>query len=69
MLTIAWQHVPHIRSPWVAWTPERYQRWFRLVSAPYGPIAFAGDWCSHLPAWQEGAIRSAYALLPWAMSA
>lgn len=69
LLTIAWQHVPHIRSPWVAWTPERYQRWFRLVSAPYGPIAFAGDWCSHLPAWQEGAIRSAYALLPWAMSA
>lgn len=69
LLTIAWQNVPHIRSPWVAWTPESYQRWFPLLSTPCGPIAFAGDWCSHLPAWQEGAIRSAYALLPWALSA
>jgi len=68
LITIAWQHVPHIRSPWVAWTPDLYRRWFPLLSEPCGPIAFAGDWCSHLPAWQEGAIRSAYALLPWALS-
>jgi len=68
LLTIAWQNVPNIRSPWVAWTPEMYKRWFTKLTAPCGPVAFAGDWCSHLPAWQEGAIRSAYSLLPWAVS-
>ncbi|MAR07829.1 MAG: monoamine oxidase [Cyanobium sp. NAT70] len=68
LLTIAWQNVPHIRSPWVAWTPELYQKWFSTVAKPCGSVAFAGDWCSHLPAWQEGAIRSAYSLMPWALS-
>ena len=66
LLTIAWQNVPNIYSPWVAWTPELYKRWFSELTQPCGPVAFAGDWCSHLPAWQEGAIRSAYELLPWA---
>jgi monoamine oxidase len=68
LLTIAWQNVPNIRSPWVAWTPELYKLWFTKLTEPCGPVAFAGDWCSHLPAWQEGAIRSAYSLLPWAIS-
>jgi monoamine oxidase len=66
LITIAWQNIPHIRSPWVAWTPDRYKRWFHQITEPMGSIAFAGDWCSHLPAWQEGAIRSAYSLLAWA---
>ena len=66
LTTIAWQNIPHIRSPWVAWTPDRYKRWFHQITEPMGSIAFAGDWCSHLPAWQEGAIRSAYSLLAWA---
>lgn len=66
LITIAWQNVPYIRSPWVAWTPDRYQRWFKEITKPMGSVAFAGDWCSHLPAWQEGAIRSAYSLLEWA---
>ena len=68
LITIAWQNMPYIRSPWVAWTPELYKRWFPLLSEPCGPIAFAGDWCSHLPAWQEGSIRSAYSLLQWALN-
>ena len=67
LLTIAWQNMPHIKSPWVAWTPDQYQKWFRVLTEPCGSVAFAGDWCSHLPAWQEGAIRSAYALLPWSL--
>ena len=67
LLTIAWQNMPHIKSPWVAWTPDKYQKWFRTLTEPCGSVAFAGDWCSHLPAWQEGAIRSAYALLPWGL--
>ena len=66
LITIAWQNIQHIRSPWVAWTPDRYRRWFKDITTPMGSIAFAGDWCSHLPAWQEGAIRSAYSLLGWA---
>ena len=66
LITIAWQNIAHIRSPWVAWTPDRYQRWFKTMTQPMNSVAFAGDWCSHLPAWQEGAIRSAYSLLAWA---
>ena len=67
LITIAWQNIAHIRSPWVAWTPDRYQQWFKTMTMPMKTVAFAGDWCSHLPAWQEGAIRSAYSLLSWAI--
>lgn len=67
MVTIAWQNIEGIESPWVAWTPELHRDLFAELTRPHGRIALAGDWCSHLPAWQEGAIRSAYALLGWAV--
>ncbi|MBE9171673.1 FAD-dependent oxidoreductase [Cyanobium sp. LEGE 06143] len=67
LITIAWQNIEGVESPWVAWTPELHRQWFSTLCRPHGRLAFAGDWCSHLPAWQEGAIRSAYSLLAWAI--
>ncbi|WP_342596606.1 FAD-dependent oxidoreductase [Cyanobacterium aponinum UTEX 3222] len=67
LMTIAWQNIPYIYSPWMAWTPEKYNQYFHQITRCDRRIAFAGDWCSHLPAWQEGAIRSAYDLIEWAL--
>ncbi|GII87394.1 flavin monoamine oxidase [Sphaerisporangium siamense] len=54
--SIAWRRQPHIEGAWVSW-PSR--NGFSLLQRPAGRVYFAGDWLSHLVAWQAGAFESA----------
>ncbi|MCT9931356.1 FAD-dependent oxidoreductase [Planotetraspora sp. A-T 1434] len=56
-VSIAWRNQPHIEGAWVAW--PSYESAFRLLQGPAGRVYFAGDWLTHLIAWQAGALESA----------
>ncbi|GHH70763.1 monoamine oxidase [Streptosporangium violaceochromogenes] len=56
-LSIAWQRQPHLEGGWVRW--PSYDGGFALLGRPAGRVYFAGDWLTHLVAWQAGAMESA----------
>ncbi|GAA4578533.1 flavin monoamine oxidase family protein [Planotetraspora phitsanulokensis] len=56
-VSIAWRKQPHIEGAWVGW--PSYGAEFTLLQEPAGRVYFAGDWLTHLIAWQAGALDSA----------
>lgn len=56
-VSIAWRRQPYIEGAWVAW--PSYEGAFALLQEPAGRVYFAGDWLTHLIAWQAGALESA----------
>jgi monoamine oxidase len=58
-LQVQWSKVPYNLGPWVKWASD-HEPDYTLLSQPDGPIYFAGEYLSHVGAWQEGAIRSAH---------
>lgn len=56
-VSMAWHRQPHIEGGWVAW--PSHQGAFTLLQRPAGRVHFAGDWLTHLIAWQAGAMESA----------
>ncbi|HEX4815509.1 MAG TPA: flavin monoamine oxidase family protein [Nonomuraea sp.] len=56
-VSIAWERQPHIQGGWVRW-PD-FDSSFTLLQRPAGRVYFAGDWLTHLIAWQAGAMESA----------
>ncbi|MER7212303.1 FAD-dependent oxidoreductase [Streptosporangium sp. NPDC000239] len=56
-VSIAWHRQPHIEGGWVRW--PSYEGAFALLRRPAGRVYFAGDWLTHLVAWQAGAMESA----------
>ncbi|MCC5577772.1 FAD-dependent oxidoreductase [Microtetraspora sp. AC03309] len=56
-VSIAWQRQPYIEGAWMAW--PSYEGAFSLLQKPDGRVYFAGDWLTHLVAWQAGAFESA----------
>ncbi|MFE9643648.1 flavin monoamine oxidase family protein [Streptomyces sp. NPDC006365] len=56
--SVAWHRTPHIEAGWVGW-PSQTGPEYRLLNQPAGHVYFAGDWLSHVIAWQHGAFTSA----------
>ncbi|MCG5214392.1 FAD-dependent oxidoreductase [Streptosporangium soli] len=56
-VSIAWQRQQHIEGGWVRW--PSFSGAFELLQRPAGRVYFAGDWLTHLIAWQAGAMESA----------
>ncbi|GIH92513.1 flavin monoamine oxidase family protein [Planobispora siamensis] len=56
-LSIAWHRHPHVEGGWVRW--ESHDGGLALLQRPAGRVYFAGDWLTHLVAWQAGAMESA----------
>ncbi|NGO44653.1 flavin monoamine oxidase family protein [Streptomyces ureilyticus] len=56
--SVAWHRTPHIEGGWVGW-PSQTGPEYRLLNQPAGHVYFAGDWLSHVIAWQHGAFTSA----------
>ncbi|NGN63089.1 NAD(P)-binding protein [Streptomyces sp. A7024] len=56
--SVAWHRTPHIEGGWVGWESQTGPE-YRLLNRPAGHVHFAGDWLSHVIAWQHGAICSA----------
>lgn len=65
-LYVAWGQIPFSLGSWARTAPdpvtnvsEYYGGPYREFLMPDDRIYFAGDYCSHLPTWQEGATLSA----------
>ncbi|WP_326595780.1 flavin monoamine oxidase family protein [Streptomyces sp. NBC_01803] len=56
--SVAWHRTPFIEGGWVGW-PSQSGPEYRLLNEPAGHVYFAGDWLSHVIAWQHGAFTSA----------
>ncbi|MEU4541279.1 FAD-dependent oxidoreductase [Streptosporangium sp. NPDC023825] len=56
-ISIAWKRQPYIEGGWASW--PSFGSDFALLQRPAGRVYFAGDWLSHLTAWQAGAMESA----------
>ncbi len=56
--SVAWHRTPYIEGGWVGW-PSQSGAEYRLLNEPAGHVYFAGDWLSHVIAWQHGAFTSA----------
>ncbi|MEV0779039.1 flavin monoamine oxidase family protein [Streptomyces sp. NPDC050433] len=56
--SVAWHRTPHIEAGWVSW-PSQTGPEYKLLNKPAGHVYFAGDWLSHVIAWQHGAFTSA----------
>ncbi|MEU3165234.1 FAD-dependent oxidoreductase [Streptosporangium sp. NPDC006930] len=56
-VSISWGRQPHIEGGWASW--PSYEGAFALLQRPAGRVHFAGDWLTHLTAWQAGAMESA----------
>ncbi|MFE6281226.1 flavin monoamine oxidase family protein [Streptomyces sp. NPDC057877] len=56
--SVAWHRTPHIEGGWVGW-PSQDGPEYKLLNQPAGHVYFAGDWLSHVIAWQHGALTSA----------
>ncbi|MER6947006.1 FAD-dependent oxidoreductase [Nonomuraea sp. NPDC000554] len=56
-VSIAWERQEHIQGGWVRW--PAFDSSFTLLQRPSGRVYFAGDWLTHLIAWQAGALESA----------
>ncbi|MFI6298173.1 flavin monoamine oxidase family protein [Nonomuraea sp. NPDC050790] len=56
-VSVAWERMPHIQGGWVRW--PAFDSSFTLLQRPSGRVYFAGDWLTHLIAWQAGAMESA----------
>ncbi|WP_214409523.1 flavin monoamine oxidase family protein [Sphaerisporangium fuscum] len=55
-VSVAWRRQPFIEGSWVRWPS---MSGFSLLQRPAGRVYFAGDWLTHLIAWQAGAFESA----------
>ncbi|MFC7385482.1 flavin monoamine oxidase family protein [Sphaerisporangium rhizosphaerae] len=55
-VSVSWGRQPHIEGAWVRWSSPSGQR---ALLRPAGRVYFAGDWLTHLIAWQAGAFESA----------
>jgi len=59
--SVAWERVPWSEMPWVEWrSADDFERTLKTLAEPDGPYYFAGDWLSHMNAWQAGAFASAH---------
>ena len=58
-LYVAWARIPYSLGSWAQTPPEYYEGAFREFLVPDDRIYFAGDHCSHVNTWQEGAALSA----------
>jgi monoamine oxidase len=58
---IVWEMVPFSQGAWISGASGEYHKGpYTAFLKPDERIYFAGDYCSHLLTWQEGAALSAH---------
>jgi monoamine oxidase len=62
-LYVYWGKIPHNLGSWVNRGAEFYSSAYQAFTQPDGRIYFAGDHCSRVGAWQEGAVGAAHRAL------
>jgi monoamine oxidase len=57
---VVWEKIPYSEGAWIGGSGDYYNGPYRAFLEPDGHIYFAGDHCSHVTTWQEGAALSAH---------
>ena len=57
---VNWEKIPYNQGAWISAFGDYYTGPYRAFLEPDERIYFAGDHCSHVVAWQEGAALSAH---------
>lgn len=57
---VNWEKIPYNQGAWISSFGDYYTGPYRAFLEPDERIYFAGDHCSHVVAWQEGAALSAH---------
>jgi len=58
---VVWEKIPFSQGAWISGVGgEYYKSTYNAFLEPDDRIYFAGDFCSHLLTWQEGAALSAH---------
>lgn len=57
---VEWEKIPYNQGAWISSFGDYYTGPYRAFSQPDDRIYFAGDHCSHVVTWQEGAALSAH---------
>jgi monoamine oxidase len=57
---VNWEKIPYNQGAWISSFGDYYTGPYRAFLEPDQRIYFAGDHCSHVVAWQEGAALSAH---------
>jgi len=58
---VVWEKMPFSQGAWISGASgEYYKGPYKAFLEPDDRIYFAGDFCSHLLTWQEGAVLSAH---------
>jgi monoamine oxidase len=56
---VAWEKIPYNEGAWIGGQEGYYSGPYKAFVEPDDRIYFAGDHCSHVVTWQEGAALSA----------
>jgi monoamine oxidase len=59
-VTVCWHRINHMLGCAAAWNESLRAQWFKRLQAPVGRHYLVGEQISDLPAWQEGAVHSAF---------
>ena len=59
-ISVCWHRMNHMLGCGTYWTPEIYDAAFATLQAPAKRHYLIGDQIARLPAWQEGAVQSAW---------
>ena len=59
-VSVCWHRMNHMLGCGTYWTPEIYDAAFATLQAPAKRHYLIGDQITLLPAWQEGAVQSAW---------
>jgi monoamine oxidase len=57
---VVWEKIPYNQGAWIGQGGDYFTGPYRAFLEPDGQIIFAGDHCSHVITWQEGAALSAH---------
>lgn len=58
--SVAWHNMPYALGGWSTPSAHALEEYYPRLAEPDGRIYFAGDFLSHVPGWQEGAIEAAW---------
>lgn len=58
--SVAWHNMPYALGGWTNLAAYSLEKYYPRLAEPDGRIYFAGDFLSHVPGWQEGAIEAAW---------
>jgi monoamine oxidase len=62
-VSVAWSKVPFTGGGWVDWGDAAWRAAYPALLDGHGPIHFAGEHMSYMDSWQEGAVRTAHAVV------